>query len=245
MKPTIIIAFLLYVATLGYAADLTNGFVYVDKVNHCQLVSRNGTTETNTVPAGKTLLVSDKIIEFSNATNTTFYFAGGPTINTSTNSEFSINLYEVELKNPEESRRASFGRHNLNVMLTKGDFSVIYPNSNEESYVTVTTPYTAYELNGGKYFFRVTDKSSVVYVLEGAMNVHGDKKVDKTAKGNLAVAVPYDDPVSGVTDKVVTSVKQLKQEETSRFTAPVLAAEKQVENIEWYVIDGKAVGIWK
>lgn len=236
---------LLFTAIIMFAADLTNGFVYVDKVNKYNLISHSGAIETNVVVAGKTMVVSDKIVEFLNATNTTFYFAGGPTINTSTNSEFSVNLYEIEIINPKESRKAIFGKHNLNLLLNRGDFSIIYTNSNEQSYFVIATPFTTYELGGGKYFFRVTDKSSVAYVLEGTMNIHGDKKVDKTSKGNIAVAVPYDDPVSGVTDKVVTSMKQLKQEETLRFAAPVLAAEKQVENIEWYVVDGKAVGIWK
>ena len=131
----------------------------------------------------------------------------------------------------------------MSINLNKGEFSILYSNSLNSSFL-VSTPFTSYELNNGKYFIRVSDKSVVVYVLEGVMNIHGDKKMDKAEKGKISVAIPFGDPASGISDKIMTSVKAAQQEEVNRFSSPILLTEKNLENVQFFVVNGRVVGIW-
>lgn len=243
---TFILVFLLFVAgATASASELTNGVFYVDNPVDCQLIQQNGVTTTNTIVSGKTVTVGNSLMEITTGPKTLFYFAGGPLVEVSAKSSISVNLFDREVKNLKSMpRKAEFGTCNLSLMFNIGEYCVIYPNTDSNSSLTITTPYTSYEIQNGKFYFRVTDRSAIVYVLEGMMNVHGDKKVDKTAKGNLAIAVPFVDPASGLNDKVVTSIKPVKQEETDKFTAPVILAEKKWADVQFFVLEGKVVGIW-
>jgi hypothetical protein len=223
--------------------NLTNGVFYLDKSAECHLISQNGAMTTNQLSAGKTYMVGNVLSELEFSQRTTVFFSGGPFIQTSTNSSFTINLFDLEVNNLDATpRRAQFGTHNLSLGFNRGEFAVIYDKDTNSSF-TVSTPYATYQLNNGKYFFRVTEKSVVVYVLDGMVEVHGDKRVDKTGKGKLAMAVPFVDPASGVEDKIITSIKTLKQDETGRFSGPIVEAEKENGSVQFFIIQGKVIGI--
>jgi hypothetical protein len=244
---TILAALLLFVSTaLTVVADMTNGVFYLDNAVECHLISQNGAVRTNHLIAGKTYMVDDVLVELESTNRTQYYLAGGPTIEASSQYLFSINLFDQEVKNLNvQPQKAEFGTHNIAVNLTKGDFAILYPSTNAENSFVVSTPYAAYQLHGGRYFFRVTEKSTVAFVLDGMLTVHGDKnKTEKTEKGKMSVVVPFTDPLSGVDDKVVTSIKSLKQEEVERFGAPILSAEKRVINVQFVVVYGRVVGIY-
>lgn len=232
-------------AILAFGFDMTNGVFYVDRPVECRLVSQNGNVKTNHLVAGETYTVGNTLLEMVTSNKMTFYFGGGPMIEAGTNSEFSVNLFDQEIKNLDATpRKAEFGTHNLSIQFRQGEFAVLYPNQDSNSTVMVSTPFTMYQLNGGKYYFRVSDKSSIAYVLEGDMKVHGDKnKVDTTDKGKLAVAVPFTDPASGVEDKIITSIKPLKPDEVARFSNPVLAAEKKQDDVQFFIVGNRVVGI--
>lgn len=240
----LIFALMLSVTTL-LGADMTNGVFYTDSPVECHLISQNGATVTNQLAAGKTYEVGNALAEIVTTNKATFFISGGPMIEAGPNSTFSINLIDVEVKNLSDSpSKADFGMHNVNLGFGVGEFSIVYPNQDPNSSVTAATPYTSYLFQGGKYFVRITDKSAIVYVLEGMMQVHGDKnRVDNTDKGKLAVAIPFLDPASGVEDKIISSIKPLKQEEMERFATPVMLAEKKWANVQFVVIGGKVIGV--
>ena len=241
-----IFSLILFVTTIvATFAEMTNGAFYVDAPVECHLVSQNGATTTNQLTAGKTYMVTDVLIELYFTNKTTVYFSGGPLIEAQPASTLAITIFDVDAKNLEaQPRKAEFGSINLGLTLNRGEFSVVYPNTDAGSAMTVSTPFAAYQLGGGKYFYRVSEKSAIVYVVEGAMQMHGDKKVDKTSKGNLAVAIPFSDPGTGIEDKILTSIKTLKQEETEKYSTPVLLAEKKWGNVGFIVISGRLVGVW-
>lgn len=245
MKSLILAFFLFAAGAIALGAEMTNGVFYVDNPVSCHLVSQNGAVTTNDLVGGKTYMVGNTLLEMESTNKTVFYFSGGILIDVSAKAKLSVNLFDQEVKNLDvQPRKAEYGSHNLSLAFGQGEFSVIYPNKDPNSSLTITTPFTSYELQGGKYFFRVSDKSAIVYVLEGMMNVHGDKRVDKTEKGRLAVAIPFTDPASGVEDKIVTSIKTLKQEETERFATPILLAEKKWADVQFFVINGRVIGVW-
>lgn len=244
----ILASILLFIATAmpSFGTDQTNGTFYIDKPVECHLIANNGSATTNKLTAGKTYMVSDVLLEMVSTEKTTFYFSGGLMVEASSDSVMSINLFDQEVNNLEsQPRKAEFGTHNISLTFNKGEFCVVYPNTNAYSSLIINTPYSAYEVNNGKFFFRSSEKSVVAYVLEGMMQVHGDKKnADKTEKGKLAMAIPFTDPASGVEDKIVTSIKTLKQEETDRFASPVLVAERKYGNVQFFVINGRVIGVW-
>ena len=239
---------LLFLAVCIASADSisTNGVFYVDNAVECHLIAQNGTVTTNNLTAGKTYMVGDVLLELQNGEKTTYYFSGGPLIECSPSSVLSINLFDQEVNNLlEQPRKASFGSHNLGITLDKGEFSIVYPSTNLQSSFTINTPFATYEVSNGKYFVRVSDKSSIAYTLEGIMQVHGEKnRTEKTSKGNLAVAIPFSDPGTGVEDKILTSIKTLKQEENDRYASPILLAEKKAANVGFIVVGGRVIGVW-
>lgn len=226
------------------AIDMTNGVFCADSPIESHLISQNGASVTNQLAAGKTYMVGNALVEMVASTNTTIYFSGGTVIDITPTSTLTLNLFDQEVKNIDATpRKAEFGSHNMSLAFGNGEYSVIYPNIDPLSSITISTPFTSYQLNGGKYFFRVSDKSVVAYVLEGTMQVHGDKKVDKTEKGRIAMAIPFTDPASGIADKVISSVKALKPEESIRFSSPVQNVEKKIDNIQFFIVNGNVVGI--
>ena len=245
MKTFITFLFLVIITFALPASEFQRGVFCVDNTVECRNIQIDGTTTTNTVFMGKTVEVGESMLEIETPNKTTFYFSGGPLIETGTNSMLSINLFDREVINLDSiPRKAEFGRCNLSVKFEIGEYCVIYPNSDPNSSFTITTPYTAYEILNGKFYFRITDRSAIVYVIEGAMNVHGDKHINKTAKGNLAIAVPFMDPASGLNDKIVTSIKPVNQEDTSKFSDPVTLAEQKWNDVQFFIIYGKIIGVW-
>lgn len=238
----VLTAFLLFVVTTcATFGNLTNGVFYVDSAVECHLISQNGSVTTNQLTAGKTYMTSDVLVELHTTNKTTIYFSGGPMIETLPDSTLTINVFDQEVKNLDaQPRKAEFGSHNLGVTFNKGEFNISYPTTDANSQLTVNTPFATYQLGNGKFFYRVSDKSAIAYVLEGTMQMHGDKKVEKTSKGNLAVAIPFNE----VEDKILTSIKTLKQDENDRYAAPVIIAEKKLGNVGFIVINGRVIGVW-
>lgn len=241
-----IFAFILFilsaVATLG--SDFTNGVFYIDNPIECHIIAMNGFTKTNQLASGKTYMVGDTLLELVASNKTSIFFSGGPVVQTGTNTTITINAFEQEVKNLNaQPRKAVFGTHNLSLTIEKGDVAVIYTNPEANSSFVITSPLTTYEINGGKYFFHVSEKSVVAYVLEGMMQVHGDKKVNKTEKGNLSVSLPFTDTSSGVGDKIITSIKSVNPNETERFASPILETEAVQNNIQFFVIAGHVIGV--
>lgn len=225
-------------------AEMTNGAFYINKDVECFQISQNGAMVTNHLGAGRTYMVGNTLLEMNVISQTLFYFAGGPIIEASSNAIFSINLFDQEVNNISETpRRAEFGNHTITLHFIKGSFSVIYSSSNPNSFMGVTTPFIGYQLNGGKYFFNITEKSSVVYVLDGMIQIQGDKKKN-TSKGEVTFTTPFEDPVSGISDKVITSVKSLDQTNAVRFISPVTIAETKTNDVQFFIVNGRVIGIW-
>lgn len=240
------LSFVLFL-TSTFGADMTNGVFCADSDVESHLIAQNGAITTNQLAAGKTYMVGNALVELRPSTNTTFttfYFSGGILVDVSPKSTLTLNLFDQEVKNIDSiPRKAEFGTHNISLSIGNGEYSIIYPNKDQYSSISISTPFTSYQLFGGKYFFRVSDKSVVAYVLEGTMQVIGDKKSDKTERGKIAVAIPFSDSDSGVSDKIISSIKTVKPEETTRFSSPILMAEKKANDIQFFIINRSVVGI--
>jgi hypothetical protein len=222
----------------------TNGVFYVDNDVECLLVTQGGGNTTNVLKAGMTYPVGNALIELKSTNMTSFLFSGGPLVQVSPNSIFTVIMFDQEVENIDSApQRAKFGNHTLNLALSKGEVCILYPNKDTNSRVNVNTHYADYELSGGKYYFKLTSKGALVYVVDGGMVVHGEKsRTDVVDKGNFTLANSADTEF-GLDEKVTTSFKKAKPEEMERFALPVISAEKTCSNVTFFVVDGKVIGI--
>lgn len=230
---SIILSFLLAASSL-FAVD---GVFYVDKPVMVHSIARSGATVTNNLSAGSTTMVgSTTLTELCPSEKTTIYLSGGPTIEADAGSVLSINTFDQEVKNLTNSPcLATFGSHNISLMLTKGTFSVAYQVQDANSTCAVSTPLALYQMNVGKFLFQVSDAKSLVYVLDGMMTVHGDKnRVDFAKKGSKAITGQID-------TEVATTTRPINPAESS--TIATQTRDLASAAIQFIVIDGRVRGI--
>lgn len=242
---SILLSLLLFFCVAAHAGP-TDGVVYVAQPTECHLIAQNGVELTNKLVIGKTYSVMNNncVEEFTNANKSTYYLSGGTIVSTGTNSTFSIDVFDQEVNNLSDQPRAvDVGAFNLSLTLSSGEFIVICPIFPEGSSFTINTPFASYELSAGDYLFHVTDKSVMAYVQDGMLQVHGDKTVEKSEPGKLAMALQFHDPSGTVDDKVITSVKSAKSDEAARYKQTIVDTVNSLQNIQFVVISGKVVGV--
>jgi hypothetical protein len=244
----LILSFLLFLFfTYSVSGEFTNGAFCLDKNAESTFISQNSTPGMNRLELGKTYQVKDGVLEIKTLESTTFYFSGGFVFQASADSEFSVLSFDQNIENISSiPKLAKFGSHILSFQFTKGEYALLYNNKgNENSTINISTAYSDFELQGGKYYFKLTGKSVLGYTLDGKMNVHGYKnKVKSVDLGEYALASPFRDNDSGVDDKFVLSIRKAKDTEAAKFSTLVLSVEPKLMDVEFFVIDGKVVGIW-
>jgi len=237
----IIAAIVLFVssATCALGADLTNGVFYVDKPVECHLIAQNGQTTTNQLKAGNTYMVGNVLAELFPTTKTTVYFSDGPIVEANTNSTLTINVFDQEVKNLNAPPRlVSFGTHNLSLTFGNGEFVILYRPSDPNSSLAISTPIAMYQVNAGKFIFQVSDQKSLVYVLDGMMQVHGDKsRVDSAKKGSKAITGQID-------TETATTTRAINQAESSAVSTSQATIDGKTSDVRFVVIQGRLFGIW-
>src|ERR1035441_10229753 len=229
----IILSFLLTASSL-FAAD---GVFYVDKSIEVHLITQNGAIVTNYLSNGSTAVVgTTTLTELCPSEKTTIYLGGGPTIEADAGSVLSINVFDQEVKNLTNSPSlATFGSHNISLTLTKGNFGIAYQIQDANSICAISTPLALYQMNVGKFFFQVSDVKSLVYVLDGAMIVHGDKnRIDAAKKGSKSITGQID-------TEVATTTRPINPAESS--TIAMQTRDNASAAIQFIVIDGRVRGV--
>lgn len=235
----IFVAILLFVASavVALGTDLTNGVFYVDNPVECHLIAQNGAIKTNQLVAGNTYMVGNILVELCPTNKTTVYFSGGPIIEANANSVLTINSFDQEVKNLNASPRvAAFGTHNLNLMLGVGDFTILYPPADVNSTFAVSTPLALYDVKSGKFIFQVSPQKSLVYVLDGMLQVHGDKnRVDSAKKGSKSITGQID-------TEIATTTRNINSTETNTVAA-AHGIDSKASTVRFEVIQGRVIGV--
>ena len=229
---TVILALFLAASTL-FAAD---GVFYVDKSVETRVIAQNGATTTNVLPSGATGFVGNSTItELRPSEKTTFRLPSGPIISADGGSVFSINVFDLEVKNlTNQPCLAEFGSHNISIVITKGNLNVTYPAQDENSSFTIASPLAMYQLNKGQFIFQISDQKSLVYVLDGMMTVHGDKsRTDSAKKGSKSITGQID-------TEVATTTRPINQQESSTLAT---MQTKDSASVYFIVIDGRVRGV--
>lgn len=229
---------LLFVTFSLLASEITNGVFYIDSPVECHLIQQNGSTITNQLIAGKTYMVADSLLELFITNKTLIYFSNGAVIEASTNSIVDISLFTQEINNLDSQPSiGDFGFHNIGLSFFKGEFSIIYFNTNINSSFTITTPIAVYELNSGKFGFQVSEQKSLVYVFDGEIpRIHGDKnRIDSVKKGKLSI-------VGQMEDTVATTTRDIKQSEQSNIGIMLSKIDQKINDVKFFIISGRIIG---
>lgn len=219
--------------TVTVFADITNGVFYVDNDVKCYLVDQGGKTITNQLCAGCTYRIEDKYMtQLETSNTTTIYFAGGPIVQASPNSQVSINSFQYEVKNLYAfPRKAIFGPCNLVIGLNQGEFVVVYSNPEPTSMLEIATFHTDRAYEAGKYVFVANEKETTVNVIEEMSALF---KGSPNGKRN---------PTKNKT-KTITTTTPLTVAEIERFNTIVADVEKKTNNVMFIVVDGAVKGVW-
>lgn len=228
----IILSFLLAASSL-FGAE---GVFYNNKPVESHLIAQSGATVTNHLIVGTTTMVGTSLVELCPTEKTTIYLSGGPIIEADAGSVLSINAFDQEVKNlTNQPCLAVFGMHNISIVLTKGNFSIVYPVQDENSTCAISTPLAMYQVNVGKFLFQISDQKSLVYVLDGMMIVHGDKNRKDTAKkGSKSITGQID-------TEVATTTRPINPAESNTISTMQAHPDSAIQFI---VIDGRVRGVW-
>lgn len=225
---SLIFAFLLFAASV-LGADSTNGVFYANNSVECHLILQNGSITTNLLAAEKTYMVSDALVEMAVTNKTIFYFAGGLMVESSPGSLFSINLFDQQVKNLNVTpRQAEFGNHNISLTFIKGEFIVLYYNTNVYSSFSVMTPQTGREYAIGKYVFVVDDKTTV-NIIEGDAPAVNPKKSDGKVVNK---------------SRTKTTTEVLSPDQIAKYMPSIEDLTKKKDDVRFFVVGNQVIGIW-
>lgn len=240
MRLSPLILILLFLSIKSFAQTTVNGSFYISEGKPSyQVTTPTRKSEVNSLLTGVTYKVADGIYDLSTGNeSSTLLFSNDILIKLGTNSSFSINSFSQDILNMDNPpQKLQFDNYSLNVGLQKGEALISRTETNSNSLCVFSTKYADFELLSGKIIAKVTDKTVIIYVIDGLVRVHEDKPtIEVVGAGNMIIAVPFLDPSSGLEDKVVTSVKRIKDGDI-----PKLADVKS--DILFTVVDGRIVGV--
>lgn len=141
----------------------------------------------------ETYEVDKKLHEITNAA--TLHFSNGLIVKTGTNCNLQVSSFYQEVLNTNTYPSiARFGSSVASLTLLDGEATVIYGgDTNNNSSCVISTPMTDIELYKGTFYFKVSDNEVLVFVLNGSLKSHGEKKYENVVTAGYAVkAVPSD-----------------------------------------------------
>jgi len=201
-------------------SEMTNGIFYIDTPCERRLIEQSGRTATNQLIAGKTYIVDNNITELEFTNKSVLYFIGGNLIiGVNSNSILSIDLLEQEIDNLDAvPSKAIFGKHNLNLTLTRGEFTILYSNTNKYSMFNIVTPHMIRKCNSGTYVFTIDEKSTLMIAFSGNSQIRSKSNTEKTSN-------------------------PLSIEQNNTYSPLISELEKKRDNVQFFIVDHIVVGI--
>lgn len=247
MKSMLISLLLFLVCKTTFAQVYTNGaFSVLDGTANYQLVGGGKGNLIHKFEKGKTYSVGKEQYDIISTNNdTTLLFCNGLATKLSTNSELIINSFGQEIENLDDiPRKARFANQVLTLSLMSGESLFVYDISDVSSTnasCVVSTPFMDVELSKGKFYFNVTEKSVVVFVLEGGAKAYGERKKQVITTTGYAI-VSYINEVGILEAKYSLESQKTKPEKVKEFLARTKALDIVNDTI-FVNVDGKLLGV--
>ena len=194
------------------------------------------------VKNGVTFEVDKKIHQVT--TQETLHFSNGLIVKVYTNSDFTVNsLFQEVYDIDKPAHTAKFGGSTFAATLMNGSATVVYNGStNENSSCVISTPMTDLELYKGTFYFKVTDNRVIVFVLDGSLKSHGDKKKENTVTAGYAVLAMLND-IGILEDKISLGAEKVKVDTIKKLSDDAQDIVKSKGTYLFIIHDGKTVGV--
>jgi len=204
-----------------------------------------GQTYTNGVfvKDGKTTEVAKQVLQFT-PTNAPelFHFSNELIVKAHTNSDFTINSFGQEVYDIDKPpHKSKFGASNFAATLMNGIATFVYSGGDSNSSCVVSTPMADIELHKGTFYFRVDGNKVLIFVLEGTMTAHSDKKENTVTAGYALIAVPND--VGILEAKISIGAEKARQTIIDKLLSDSQDVTSMRDDTLFATINGKIVGI--
>lgn len=195
------------------------------------------------VENGKTVEVDKNIHQFTTTNKSDIlYFSNELIVKVYTNSDFMVNcLFQDVLNTNKAPVKAKFGPDNFAGSLMSGTAVFTYTGGDANSSCVISTPMVDLELYKGTFYIKVTDTKVLVFILDGSLKSHNEKKENVVTAGYAVIAVQND--IGILESKVSLGSEKVKQSVLDKL----IVEAKDVTNLKGTIIfakiDGKLVGI--
>ncbi len=154
------------------------------------------------------------------------------------NSEFRVDNFVLDsVSNFKFPHKIEIGTFKLNVSLIRGEFYFSVIKSKPTDEFLVQTPMSNLELESGKYYVSIDEKSVLVYIIDGSLGVYDNITNKKETVGHHNVVLlrqtllsPKQKELFG--DKMSTLVKYLTPDKIKHL----LDSIKNIVSVKDYVI---------
>jgi hypothetical protein len=206
---------------------------------------------TNTLELDKTYKINENTFEVIVGTNQQlgFLFSNGLSTYIRSNSEFRVNSFTHVTKEPKHPQKLSVERYDMNISLEgEGIFTV--SQWNETDHLLLQTPVSNIGFHKGKFFVESSKKSTLIYVLEGSLdvfdNLNNKKKLVESSNVVLIQSTPSLSPRQQELfgDVITTSIKKLTSTTQSmEFLKVANKLESESNDTIFILINSDIVGV--
>ena len=221
MKKTLLSILLTAMTAVGFCQTFTNG-VYIKNGITCE--------------------VDRKVHQIT--TPETLHFSNELIVKTYTNTDFTINSFFQEVSDIDKMpHKAKLGASSFAASMMNGTAVIIYAGStNENSSCVISTPMSDLELYKGTFYFKVSENKVIVFVLDGQLKAHGEKKKENTVTAGYAVlAMPND--IGILEDNISLGAEKVRVDTIKKLTDEVQDVVKLQNQFLFITINGKTIGV--
>lgn len=207
---------------------------------------------TNKLETMKTYELGINTFEINTTTNefSNLVCANNTVVKVEQNSEFRIDLFSMVLKETNLfPYKIVVDSYNMNLALMNGSAYFVVTSKGLYDQTILQTPLSNLGLNIGKYWVQSNEKFTLVFVLEGELDVYDNitNKKEAVAKNNVVLIRPLEalipHKVDVFVDKTTTSIKQVKPEQLKELLTDSVSLESIGNEIIFVDFGGKIVGV--
>jgi len=238
---TIVFLFLLHPVK---AEDFINGAYYIRSAPTNATFAWVGQKQTESQPlrAGHTYSSDKNLFDLETKEyEVSIQLSSGLSVLIATNSEFRVDSFNQMVTVNPEPETLKGGDFILNLSLMNGSAYFIAPKySSSNTLCVLQTPLMNLELNGGKYYIKVSPKFTIIYIVEGTIGLFDSQTNLKTSENAGEMVLIFPSPLKPT--ETLTTRKAIASDDMLKISANLQKFSPNASTPGFVVIDGKIIG---
>jgi len=208
-----------------------------------EIVAKGVKPNNNPFVIGKTYNTAQGYSIITTNDTVTLRFSNGLNVKVETNSNFSAYELKQEMTIPSQPGIPKLGSHVFTTALQDGEAVFVFDGTDSNSMCSVSTSLCDFELLKGKFYFQCSEKSVIVFVLEGSLKYHSEHNRTGVVEAGKALAVvPVQHQMKGLDDKVFINSVKVKPDQLATLLADATSVDKSPK-VLFVVVNGELIGI--